>query len=68
MMESSQSMSFMAFRVVLLLEILVFLIAAAFHTGAFGIQPIEDAALVESLCAVACIISAYGVFTARQWH
>ncbi len=67
MMESSQSASFTAFRAVLLLEILVFLIAATVHSGALGIIPIEDAALVESLCAVACTISAYGVVTGRRW-
>ncbi len=59
--------SFTAFRVVLLLEIIVFLIAATFHTGVFGVPPITDAAIVESLCATACIISAYAVFTGRGW-
>ncbi len=66
-MKSSPSMTFTTFRAVLLLEILVFLIAATFHTGALGVPPIDDAALVESLCAVACMISAYAVFTRRRW-
>lgn len=64
---NQRSTSFTAFRVLLIGEIIVFLTAATFHTGAFGIPPIADAALVESLCAAACVVCAYAIFTGRGW-
>ncbi len=67
MLRTAPGTSFTAFRIVLVLEIIVFLIAATFHTGVLGVPPINDAAIVESLCAATCIISAYAVFTGKAW-
>ncbi len=64
---SSQSITFTVFRFVLIAEIIVFLFAAIIHTGVFGLMPIEDASIVESLCAVACMVSAFALFTGKRW-
>ena len=59
--------TFAAFRVVLVCEAIVFLLAAILHTGGFGVAALLPAMIVEGLCGIACVISAYAVFTHRPW-
>ncbi len=47
-----------SFRIILFFQILVFLLAAALHTGAFGVPALIAAMIVEGLCGIASIISA----------
>jgi hypothetical protein len=61
-----QAGKYNAFRVVLVGEAIVFLLAAALHTGAFGVPALTDAMIVEGLCGIACITSAYTVFTHKR--
>jgi hypothetical protein len=55
-----------AFQVVLVCEAAVFLLAAALHTGAFGVPALPAAMIVEGLCGVACIASAFTVLTHKR--
>ena len=55
------------FRVVLVCEAIVFLLATILHTGAFGVPALLAAMIVEGLCGIGCVISAYGVFTHKPW-
>ncbi len=52
-----------AFRILVVGEAAVFLSAAFLHTGAFGVPPLYPAAIVEGLCGIASLISAYRVFS-----
>jgi hypothetical protein len=59
----NQALAFSAYRLVVVGEALVFLLAALLHTGAFGVPALLPAMIVEGLCCIACVISAYTVFT-----
>lgn len=63
----SQALTFSAYRLVVVSEALVFLLAATLHTGAFGVPALLPAMIVEGLCGIACVISAYAVFTHQNW-
>jgi hypothetical protein len=56
-------LTFSLYRLVVVSEALVFLLAALLHTGAFGVPALLPAMIVEGLCGIACVISAYAVFT-----
>jgi signal transduction histidine kinase len=62
-----QSGTFGAFRVIVICEAIVFLVAAALHTGAFGVPQLIPAMIVEGLCGIGCVLSAYAMFTRKQW-
>jgi hypothetical protein len=53
------------FLTVVVCQALVFLFAATLHTGAFGVPSLYVAMVVEGLCGIACIISAYTIFARR---
>lgn len=59
--------TFSVFRVVVVCEAFVFLLASALHTGAFGIPSLFAAMIVEGLCGIGCVFSAYAVFTNKRW-
>ncbi|HEU5198819.1 MAG TPA: ATP-binding protein [Ktedonobacterales bacterium] len=59
--------TFTAFRVIVVCEAIVFLVAAALHTGAFGVPQLIPAMIVEGLCGLGCILSAYVLFTQKRW-
>lgn len=62
-----QASTFSAFRVIVVCEAIVFLFAAALHTGAFGVPSLFAAMIVEGLCGIGCVLSAYAVFTHKSW-
>jgi hypothetical protein len=62
-----QASTFTAFRVTVVCEAIVFLVAAALHTGAFGVPQLIPAMIVEGLCGIGCVLSAYAVFTRKRW-
>ncbi len=62
-----QAGTFSAFRVVVVCEAIVFLFAATLHTGAFGVPQLLPAMIVEGLCGIGCMISAYAVLTYKRW-
>lgn len=62
-----QSRTFAAFRVVLVGEAIVFFLAAILHTGDFGVPALIPAMIVEGLCGIASVISAYAVFARTGW-
>ncbi len=62
-----QASTFSAFRVVVVCEAIVFLVAASLHTGAFGVPSLFAAMVVEGLCGIGCVVSAYAVFTRKPW-
>ena len=62
-----QASTFSALRVIVVCEAIVFLFAAALHTGAFGVPPLFAAMIVEGLCGIGCVLSAYAVFTHKRW-
>ena len=53
------------FLTVVVCQALVFLFAATLHTGAFGVPSLYIAMVVEGLCGIACIFSAYTILTRR---
>ncbi len=55
--------AFIAFRAMLVCEVIVFLIAAPLHTGAFGVPALFAAMIAEGLCGLGCLVSAYTLFT-----
>jgi hypothetical protein len=56
-----------AFRVIVVLQAIVFLFAATLHTGLFGVPALYPAMVVEGLCGIGCVISAFGQFTHQLW-
>jgi signal transduction histidine kinase len=56
-----------AFRVIVVLEAIVFLFAATLHTGLFGVPALYPAMVVEGLCGIGCVVSAFGQFTHKPW-
>jgi two-component sensor histidine kinase len=62
-----QSSTFSAFRISVVCEAIVFLVAAALHTGAFGVAQLIPAVIVEGLCSLGCILSASALFTRKRW-
>ncbi len=62
-----QSGAFSVFRVIIACEAIVFLVAAALHTGAFGVSQLIPAMIVEGLCGLGCVLSAYAMFTHKRW-
>jgi signal transduction histidine kinase len=56
-----------AFRVIVVLEAIVFLFAATLHTGLFGVPSLYPAMVVEGLCGIGCVVSAFGQFTHKPW-
>ncbi len=58
---------FTAFCAVVVCEAIVFLCAAALHTGAFSIPQLLAAMIVEGLCGIGCVISAYSIFARKPW-
>ena len=54
-----------AFLTVVVCQALVFLFAATLHTGAFGVPSLYIAMVVEGLCGIACIFSAYTILARR---
>ncbi len=62
-----QSGAFGVFRVIIVCEAIVFLVAAALHTGAFGVSQLIPAMIVEGLCGLGCVLSAYAMFTRKRW-
>ncbi len=63
----NQAGTFQAFRIVLVGEVVIFFFAALLHTGLIGVPPLLAAMIVEGLCGIACVVSAYAVFTNRRW-
>ncbi|HLV98083.1 MAG TPA: ATP-binding protein [Ktedonobacterales bacterium] len=62
-----QTSTFMLFRLVVVCEAIIFLVASALHTGAFGVPSLFAAMIVEGLCGIGCVISAYAIFTRQRW-
>ena len=62
-----QTGTFQIFRIVVVCEAVVFLFAATLHTGAFGVPALYAAMIVEGLCGLGCVLSAYALFTRRRW-
>ncbi len=62
-----QASTFTAFRVIVVCEAIVFLFASALHTGAFGVPSLFAAMIVEGLCGLGCVLSAYAVFAHKSW-
>jgi signal transduction histidine kinase len=62
-----QDSTYTAFGVFVVCEAIVFLVAAALHTGAFGVAQLLPAMLVEGLCSLGCILSAYTMFLRKRW-
>jgi hypothetical protein len=56
-----------AFRVIVVLEAIVFLFAATLHTGLFGVPALYPAMIVEGLCGIGCVASAFGQLTHKPW-
>jgi ABC-type uncharacterized transport system permease subunit len=56
-----------AFRMLVVAEVVVFFVAAALHTGAFGVPRLAPAMIVEALCGIACVVLAYAMFTHQTW-
>jgi hypothetical protein len=63
----NQALAFSAYRLGVVSEALVFLLAAMLHTGAFGVPALLPAMIVEGLCGIGCVIGAYAVFTHQSW-
>ncbi|MGO8951631.1 MAG: ATP-binding protein [Ktedonobacterales bacterium] len=66
-MPRQASPTFTAFRAVVVCQALVFFVASAIHTGAFGVPSLTAAMIVEGLCGIACVFSAYAIWTMRPW-
>lgn len=62
-----QASTFSIFRVVVVCEAIVFLVAASLHTGAFGVPSLFAAMIVEGLCGIGCVVSAYALYTGKPW-
>ena len=62
-----QASTFSVFRVVVVCEAIVFLVAASLHTGAFGVPSLFAAMIVEGLCGIGCVVSAYALYTRKAW-
>ena len=62
-----QSGTFTAFRIIVVGEAIIFLVAATLHTGAVGVPQLIPAMIVEGLCGLGCVLSAYAVFTRKRW-
>lgn len=62
-----QASTFTAFLIIVVCEAVVFLVAAALHTGAFGVPQLIPAMIVEGLCGLGCLLSAYAVSTRKHW-
>jgi signal transduction histidine kinase len=62
-----QDSTFTAFGVLEICEAIVFLVAAALHTGAFGMSQLIPAMMVEGLCGLGCILSASAMFRRKRW-
>jgi signal transduction histidine kinase len=62
-----QDSTFTAFGVLVVCEAIVFLVAAALHTGGFGVSQLIPAMMVEGLCGLGCILSAYAMFMRKRW-
>jgi hypothetical protein len=56
-----------AFRAVVVCEAVVFWVASALHTGAFGVPQLIPAMIVEGLCGIACVVLVYALFTRKAW-
>jgi hypothetical protein len=54
-----------AFLTVVVCQALVFFVASALHTGAFGVPSLYIAMVVEGLCGIACLYSVYTIFSRR---
>jgi hypothetical protein len=53
------------FLTVVVCQAVVFLVASALHTGAFGVPSLYIAMVVEGICGIACLFSAYSIFSRR---
>jgi signal transduction histidine kinase len=62
-----QVSTFAAFGVLVACEAIVYLVAAALHTGAFGVSQLIPAMMVEGLCSLVCVLSAYAMFMRKRW-
>ncbi len=62
-----QSGGLAGFRIVVVGEAAVFLLAALLHTGAFGVPALIPAMIVEGICGIGCVFSAYALFTHKPW-
>jgi hypothetical protein len=62
-----QAGTFTPFRVIVVCEAIVFLFASALHTGAFGVPSLFAAMIVEGLCGIGCVFSAYAIFAHKRW-
>jgi hypothetical protein len=65
--EEHQDSTFTAFGVLVVCEAIVFLVAAALHTGAFGVSQVIPAMMGEVLCGLGCSLSAYALFMRKRW-
>jgi signal transduction histidine kinase len=59
--------TYSVFRVIIVCEAIVFLVAAALHTGAFGVSQLIPAMIVEGLCGIGCVLSTYATFSRKRW-
>jgi signal transduction histidine kinase len=62
-----QDSAFTAFGILEICEAIVFLVAAALHTGAFGVSQVIPAMMVEGLWGLGCILSAATLFMRKRW-
>jgi signal transduction histidine kinase len=62
-----QVSTYAAFGVLVACEAIVYLVAAALHTGAFGVSQLIPAMMVEGLCSLVCVLSAYAMFMRKRW-
>jgi hypothetical protein len=62
-----QESTFTAFGVLEVCEASVFLVAAALHTGAFGVSQVIPAMIMEGLWGLGCILSAVALFMRKSW-
>jgi len=56
-----------AFRVIIVCTAIVFLFAAALHTGAFGVPQLVPAMIVEGACGIGFVFLIFAVFTRQTW-
>ncbi len=63
----NQAATYTAFKIVLVCEAIVFLSAALLHTGYFGVPSLLPAMIVEGLCGLCCLVSAYALFSRKSW-
>jgi signal transduction histidine kinase len=62
-----QDRTFTAFGALEICEAIIFLVAAALHTGAFGVSQVIPAMMMEGLWGIGCIISACAIFLRKRW-